>query len=76
MDTIPSQVSFTASHSDDLFAPTTGGPSRFQPYILPLVPDLPHPHQSDQHTPTISNLFPDVHFLHAYIHILPIICLI
>ena len=50
-DTDPSQVHFTASNSDDLFAPITGGPSKFPPYILPHVPDLYPPHHDVIRTP-------------------------
>lgn len=52
-DTVPSQVPFTASYSDTLFAPATGGPSLFQPYILPTVPHFPHPHRHEQSSPTL-----------------------
>ena len=53
-DTDPSQVPFTASSSDNLFAPVTNGPSSFHPYILPHVPDPYDPRRFDNHTP--SNL--------------------
>ena len=56
-DTDPSQVPFTASISDDLFAPATGGHSQFLPYILPNVPDFYHPRQNGQYTPTAPHSF-------------------
>jgi hypothetical protein len=66
-DTDPSQVPFTASHSDDLFAPATGGPSHIHPYILPHVPDFYHHRRNELHTPTVphsfsNNVQPHVHF--------------
>ena len=51
-DTDLSQVHFTASNSDDLFAPITGGPSTFPPYVLPHIPDRFSSHHRDIHTPT------------------------
>ena len=62
-DTDPSQAPFTASHSDDLFAPATGGLSSFQPYILPNVPDFPHHRHRDHFTPTNPHSFP-THNIH------------
>ena len=59
-DTVQSQVPFTASNSDDLFAPATGGPSLNHPYILPNVPDFPHPHHNVQHTPTYFHGFSSI----------------
>ena len=56
-DTDPSQVPFTASSSDDLFAPVTGGPSRIPPYILPIPDFYPSRHHIP-HTPTIPHSFP------------------
>ena len=58
-DTVPPQVPFTASYSDDLFAPATGGPSFPQPYVLPSLSDtLHHPHHNAQQTPTVIQQFP------------------
>jgi hypothetical protein len=57
-DTDPSQVPFTASYSDDVFAPATGGHSQFLPYILPNVPDFHHFRRNEQHTPSVPHLFP------------------
>ena len=56
-DTDPPQVPFTASSSDDLFAPVTGGPTRVPPYILP-IPDFYPPHNNVPHTPTLPHSFP------------------
>ena len=56
-ETVPSQVPFTASHSDDLFAPATGGPSHFPPYILPTIPELPR-RPVAHHSPTLVPPFP------------------
>ena len=56
-DTDPPQAHFTASHSDDLFAPVSGGPSTFPPYILSHVPD-PYPlHRDITRTPTASSRY-------------------
>src|SRR5580692_10170052 len=65
-DTVPSQVPFTASYSDDLFAPVTGSHSQFQPYILPNVPDFPYHRRNKQHSPTIPHPFPhnNYHLVH------------
>lgn len=43
-----------ASHSNDIFAPATGGPSHIQYYILPTIPDLYRPHNNDMQTPTVQ----------------------
>ena len=56
-DTDPSQVHFTASSSDNLFGPTTGGPSHVPPYILPTVPDFYRYNEPPQ-TPTVPHSFP------------------
>jgi hypothetical protein len=59
-DTDPSQVPFTASSDDDLFAPATGGPSQFRPYILPInIPSFHHRRCGEVHTPTVPNSFAD-----------------
>ena len=60
-DTDLSQVPFTASNSDNLFAPAPGGPSQFVPYILPNLPTFHHQRQNDQYTPSIPYPFPHRH---------------
>ena len=58
-DTDPSQVPYlTASHSDDLFAPATGGPSHIPPYILPTIPDFHRLRRNDPLTPSIPHSLP------------------
>src|ERR1700679_2255299 len=57
-DTDPSQVPFTASYSDDLFAPASNGPPHSQPYVLSNVPAPPHSFHNEQNTPTVQRSFP------------------
>ena len=54
-DTDPTQAHFTASVSDDLFAPATAGHSVFDPYILPTVPDCYNHRRNELPTPTLPS---------------------
>ena len=61
-DTVPSQVPFTASASDDLFAPVSGGPSFSHPYTLPSVPDPSLFHCRSQRPHTLSHPAPSFRY--------------